>query len=67
MEHQHAKRRTGTAGARVKTPREEIGAKTATTTHKRSTHAGNKWTTPKEGTRLNKNKSFKDEIKQIIL
>jgi hypothetical protein len=26
-----------------------------------------KWTTPKEGTRLNRNKSFKDEIKQIIL
>jgi hypothetical protein len=38
-EHQHAKRRTGTAGASVKTSREENGEKTATTTHIRSTHA----------------------------
>jgi hypothetical protein len=35
--------------------------KTATAPHIRSTHAEKKWTTPKEGTRLNKNESFKDE------
>jgi hypothetical protein len=34
--------------------------KTATTTYIRSTHA-EKWTTSKDGTRLNKNKSFKNE------
>jgi hypothetical protein len=35
--------------------------KPATTTYIRSMHAEKKWTTPKEGRRLNKNKSFKDE------
>jgi hypothetical protein len=61
MEHQHGKRRTGPAGARVKTSREENRKKNGyNNIHKRYARR-KKWTTPKEGTRLNKNKRFKDE------
>jgi hypothetical protein len=55
-QQQHAKRRTGT-GARVKTSREENGENGYNT----RVRTQKKVTTPKEGTRLNKNKSFKDE------
>jgi hypothetical protein len=39
VEHQHTNKRTGTAGASVKTSREENREKTATTTYIRSMHA----------------------------
>jgi hypothetical protein len=58
-EHQHAKRRTGTTGASVETSREENG-ENGYITHKEYARR-KKWTAPKEGTRLNNNKSFKDK------